>query len=218
MKKPNIEITSRALEFYRKLKKEHNTRVALDSHKSFASVHFISKNKIEDSDGRLMKETSSHISYEMDKEYFEEFRRALLLIARKHNTCVMLRPDFNPATECYYVTGTLYTTEEFEHRFGYSVDDYYQLLTLSQEPSVEDEFRNELSKLRSYYLGHVSNNAFLCGKMGYQEYLNIASKFPTVLNKESILNEMGFKLDIENESLQFMDRVFLLTPSQKKEV
>ena len=214
MKKPNIEITSRALEFYRKLKKEHNTRVALDSHKSFASVHFISKNKIEDSDGRLMKETSSHISYEMDKEYFEEFRRALLLIARKHNTCVMLRPDFNPATECYYVTGTLYTTEEFEHRFGYSADDYYQLLTLSQEPSVEDEFRNELSKLRSYYL----DNASISEGDGFKLYLKLSKKYPTLLNKEDLLLEMGFELDMEKQALIFIDRVFLLRPTNKKEV
>ncbi|MBR4179023.1 MAG: hypothetical protein IKR57_06735 [Bacilli bacterium] len=82
-----------------------------------------------------------------------------------------------------------------------------------EQMNEEEQFAHELRMLKNVYMRYLRNNIRrghngrgrkIIETESYQAYLYLAYKYRGVLNREEILRNAGFELDIENQSLKLV--------------
>ena len=217
------KVKKEATEFYNELinnngKASYRT---IDSQLSSITYYYEEYSNQHYERGEIISENAYVKKYNMEYNpyYYKIFIKRLLELGKKNNTYVDVSIIYNEESQMYYIVGKVLSKEQFESLYGISLDQFYELSNKNdnnQLTSLEEMFKEELVRLKKNYISYMIediNSGHDKGFIeidGYQAYLQLAYKYPSIENKEDILREVGFELDNENNALRLVETTLKL--------
>ena len=205
-----IDIINEADVFFSDLIKQGTNYMVLDS-KTKSISYF--KKYIESSSKKGDYTTQDIIK--IDKIYnpvfYQLFVNRLRELSKKYDVYVEVTTPYHEEKQTYFISASVMNREEFENKYGVSLDTYYDTIIKSSELSNAtdaEKYRNELIALKKSYIDFLisdlnnGEDASFIELDGFQAFLMVDYKYRHLKNRNEIINELGFVIDYENHTLK----------------